>query len=92
MSVTRAFFSACWGVFLAESGSLISENGFEFFLIVIPLLGLPWLLFTIADRSPDGERMRLQAALTALFGGAFFTLLCTLPAIPIWLLIRRFFL
>ena len=91
MSVTRAFFSACWGVFLAENGSLVSESGFEF-LLNIPLLGLPWLLFTIADRSPDGERMRPQAALTALFGGAFFTLLCTLPAIPIWLLIRRFFL
>ncbi len=76
-----------WGTFLVVSGATFSEEGHTFMLLGIPLLGLPWLLFTLNDRSASNEKTDAQLAIGVLLGGTIYTLLFTLPVLGLWMLL-----
>jgi hypothetical protein len=87
----RGIVSGMWGTFLAVSGATFSEEGHTFMLLGIPLLGLPWLLFTLNDRSASNQKTDAQHAIGVLLGGTIYTLLYTLPVLALWLLLKKIF-
>lgn len=86
----RGIISGAWGLFLFSNRATFNEEGFTFLLIGVPLLGLPWLLFTLHDRSQANQKTDIQHALGVLFGGAIFTTLYTIPMLFAWIFLRNF--
>jgi hypothetical protein len=85
----RRLVSGVWGFFLIAAGATFSDSGPTFLLLGIPLLGLPWLLFNLNDRSANNEKTDAQHAIGVLLGGAIFTLIYTIPLILLWLLLKN---
>ncbi len=48
-------------------------------LLMIPLIGLPWLFFELSDKERKKETMAAGEAVTLILGGAFISAFCALP-------------
>ena len=88
----RALIAGVWGTVVFYVGKGITGGDLPFLLLGVPLLGLPWLVFLLNDRSNSNESTEGGEAVMTLFAGAFLTLICTLPVLLVFVFGTKAFL
>jgi hypothetical protein len=91
VTLPRAITAGTWGAILFFVGRKVMADEFAGFLVGMPFLGLPWLIFLLNDRSEsDVKTSGGEAALTIL-GGAIISTFCTLPVVLVFGFLARLF-
>lgn len=86
-SAVRCAVAGVWGS-LVYSGVIATVDGPGWWIVLIPIAGLPWLFFAINDHSIRGQRLELFEACGTLLGGAFLSGFCAIPFALIYAIIR----
>lgn len=89
LTFKRAAIAGGWGTcFLSLGGSLVGGD-LAFLLFGIPILGLPWLIYLMKDRSESNQTTDASDALGTLFSGSFLTLFCSIPVVVVWIVAKK---
>lgn len=78
-----------WIVILVTVG--MEPDGLVALLVIVPLVGLPWLLFTLNDREREKRTIDAWESIGTIFCGAFISLLCAVPLMFVVLIVRSLF-
>ena len=59
--------------------------------LIVPITGLPWLLFKISDNEKTGDQLEVGEAIATLIAGAFYSLLSGVPVLIGFAFLRSLF-
>lgn len=90
-TVGRALLAGLWGSIAFVIGSVVSMDNLSFMLIGLPVLGLPWMLFDLHDKSAAGEQQSAGWAVAMLFVGSLLTMIFMIPYAMVYALLVRVF-